>query len=388
MMRTSKLSVVLAVLALLAATLGCRLPARLGAPAQTPRPTVAPAPTALPPLDDSVSALEERVMAIYDSVGPSVVSIISRFFVEDLMMQPIPQEGSGSGFLYDEDGHILTNFHVIENADELIVSLPDGRIFPARIVGVDPSNDLAVIRIEGENLPPPIPIGNTDSLGAGQFVLAIGSPFGQRGTLTMGIISAVGRVIQSPDGRFIGEAIQTDAAINPGNSGGPLLDLQGRVIGVNSQIISPSRASAGIGFSVPANTLRRVTPYLIAQGRYPHPTLGVRTLDLTPPRAAILRQAGVELALNFGLLVVEVELGGPADRAGIRGGSVFVRLGQSYLPTGGDVIIGLDGRPVANLQQLTVYLETEKQVGDVVEVVFVREGEEQRVEATLGERSM
>ncbi len=385
-MRRMKLSVGLAVLALLSATLGCRLPASIVAPVETPTRTLAPAPTAPPAVDESVSALEQQVMAVYESVGPSVVNITSRFFIEDLMMRPIPQEGSGSGFLFDTEGHILTNFHVIGNAEELIVSLADGRVFPAEVTGIDPSNDLAVIRIEADDLPQPIPLGDSDNLRVGQFVLAIGNPFGQRGTLTVGVVSAVGRVIQSPDGRFIGEAVQTDAAVNPGNSGGPLLDLQGRVIGVNSQIISPSRASAGIGFAVPVNTVRRVTPYLIAQGRYPHPTLGVMTLDLTPVRAAVLRQAGAEIAPNFGLLVVEVELDGPAYRAGIRGGSEFVRVGEAYLPTGGDIIIGLDGQPVLNIQQLTVYLEAEKQVGDTVEVIFVRDGQEQRVEATLDER--
>ena len=384
-MSRSKFSVVVAA-AVLGATLGCGLPSRPIAPVETRAPALQPAPTVVPAVGGSVSTLEQQVMAVYESVGPAVVNITSRFFIEDPMMRPIPQEGSGSGFLYDTEGRVLTNFHVIENAEELIVTLADGRVYAAKITGVDPSSDLAVIRIEADDLPQPIPLADSDDLRVGQFVLAIGNPFGQRGTLTVGVVSALGRVIESPDGRFIGEAVQTDAAVNPGNSGGPLLDLQGRVIGVNSQIVSPSRASAGIGFAVPANTVSRVAPQLIARGRYPHPWLGVQTLDLTPVRAAILRQAEVQVSADVGLLVIEVVPGSPADRAGIRGGTEIVRIGRIYLPTGGDIIIAFDDRPVANLQELTVYLETETTVGDAVDVTILREGSEQQVQVTLDER--
>jgi len=275
---------------------------------------------------------------------------------------------------------------VVENAESVVVTLSDGRSFPADIVGVDPSSDLAVIRIPAENLPAPLPLADSGQLRVGQFVIAIGSPFGQVGTMTLGVISALERVIQSPDGRFIGEAIQTDAAINPGNSGGPLLDLQGRVIGVNSQIISPSQASAGIGFAVSSNTVRRVVPHLIAEGRYPHPWLGVQVLSLTPEWVQALRQAGMEVPVEKGLLVLSVVRGGPADRAGIRGGTQIVRIGGYRVPVGGDIITAVNGHPVPTLQELNVYLDSQTRVGDSVEVTIYRGGQEMRVTVTLEER--
>ena len=279
----------------------------------------------------------------------------------DRFMQPVPQEGSGSGFVIDRQGHIVTNYHVIEGADELLVNLAGGQEYEAELVGSDPANDLAVIRIDaGADLPEPMVLADSDDLRVGQFVVAIGNPFGLEQTLTTGVISALGRIIQSPeDNRFIGEAIQTDAAINPGNSGGPLLDLTGRVIGVNSQIISPSRASAGIGFAVSANTVRRVVPELIARGYYPHPWLGTYMLSLTTTAAEAFREAGMDLPVDVGLYVLEVVDGGPAERAGMRGGSRLVRFGQVQVPLDGDVIVAVDGEPIADFQDLTVYLESQ-----------------------------
>ncbi|HHS98414.1 MAG TPA: PDZ domain-containing protein, partial [Chloroflexi bacterium] len=358
----------------------------------TPVPTAVPTPTAAPPqvtpapTTEPANALEAQVEAVYEHAAPAVVNITVRSVAYDFFMRPVPQEGTGSGFLYDDQGHIVTNYHVVENAEEVIVTLADGRTFPAEVVGTDPSTDLAVIRIDAEDLPEPIPLGDSDQLKVGQFVVAIGNPFGQEGTLTVGVISALGRVIQSPDGRFIGEAIQTDAAINPGNSGGPLLDLHGRVIGVNSQIISPSRASAGIGFAVSSNTVRRVVPHLVAEGRYPHPWIGVQLLDLTPERARIFRQAGMEIPVDEGVLVIEVVPDSPADRAGIRGGDRMVRIGRYTIPLGGDIIVSINGQPIANLKDLTVYLETETQVGQTIEVGLIRDGQEMTVQVTLAER--
>jgi len=336
--------------------------------------------------EEPASALEAQIETVYDLAGPAVVNITSRSYAYDFFLRPVPQEGTGSGFLYDTEGRIVTNYHVIENAEELSVTLADGEVYPATIVGVDPSNDLAVIRIEADNLPEPVALGDSDNLRVGQFVVAIGNPFGLERTLTVGVISSLGRVIKSPDGRFIGEAIQTDAAINPGNSGGPLLDLQGRVIGVNTAILSPSRASAGIGFAVPVNTVRRVVPQLIAHGRYPHPWLGVQLLDLTPERARAFRQIGMKVPVEEGVLVIEVVPGSPADQAGIRGGDQIVRLGNALIPLGGDIITAINGGPVADFQGLTVYLETQTQVGDTVEVTIIRDGEEQNVQVTLAER--
>ena len=202
----------------------------------------------------------------------------------------------------------------------------------------------------------------------------------------MGVISALGRIIESPDERFIGEAIQTDAAINPGNSGGPLLDLSGRVIGVNSQIISPSRASAGIGFAVPSNTVRRVVPQLITQGYYSHPWLGVTPIELTPERAQVLRQGGMEIPVEEGLIVLETAPDGPFDQAGIRGPDQVVRVGNTRIPVGMDIVTAINDEPIPDFKGLTVYLETETQVGDTVHVTLIRNGQEMTVPITLAER--
>jgi len=393
-MKRSWVVILVAVAALVGASLGCGLPTQVLLPAATttPAPTVPPTPTAVPPQVPTVSAepanaLEGQVVAVYESAGPAVVNISTIVIAYDFFMRPVPQEGgTGSGFLYDNEGHIVTNYHVVENAEELSVTLADGEVYPAEIVGVDPSNDLAVIRIDADYLPEPIGLGESDALRVGEFVVAIGNPFGLERTLTVGVISSLGRVIQSPDGRFIGEAIQTDAAINPGNSGGPLLDLEGRVIGVNSQIISPSRASAGIGFAVPVNTVKRVVPQLIAKGRYAHPWLGVQPLDLTPDRAQAFREAGMDVPVDEGLLMIEVVSGGPADRAGIQGGDRIAQIGNVRVPLDGDIITAVNGEPVANLQELTVYLETETQVGDTVDVTVIRDGIERSVQVTLAER--
>ncbi|OQY20513.1 MAG: 2-alkenal reductase, partial [Anaerolineaceae bacterium 4572_32.1] len=350
---------------LLGAALGCG-PTGLLAPSVTPTPAVPPTPTLAPPplaqpTDEPANALEAQVEAVYDLVGPAVVNITNVSYAYDFFFRPVPQEGTGSGFIYDTEGHIVTNYHVVENAEELSVTLADGRVYQAEIVGTDPSNDLAVIHIEADNLPQPVALGDSDNLRVGQFVVAIGNPFGQVGSLTVGVVSALGRIIESPDGRFIGEAIQTDAAINPGNSGGPLLDLRGRVIGVNSQIVSPSRASAGIGFAVPSDTVQRVVPQLIAQGRYPHPWLGVEYLPLTPEWAQAIRQAGMQVPGDTGLLVVRVAPGSAADQAGIRGGNQVAQIGNARVPLGGDIITALNGTAMTTSKEFVAYLETETQ---------------------------
>ena len=378
-MKKSWIPVLIAIVVLVGATLGCSFTGAASPPAATPVPTVPPTPTLAQlqvPVapDEPANALEGQVEAVYDLAGPAVVNITNRSYAYDFFFNSVPQEGSGSGFVYDVQGHIVTNFHVVENAEELSVTLADGTTYPATIVGVDPSNDLAVIRIEAADLPQPVAVGDSDVLHVGQFVVAIGNPFGQESTLTVGVISALGRIIESPDGRFIGEAIQTDAAINPGNSGGPLLDLRGQVIGVNSQIISPSGASAGIGFAVPSNTVRRVVPQLIARGRYPHPWMDIQALDLTPDRAEVFRQAGMDVPVEEGLLVIEVVPDGPAQRGGLQGGDRLVQLGNVRLPLDGDIITAINGQPVADLQAFTVYLETQTQVGDTAEVTIIRRG--------------
>jgi S1-C subfamily serine protease len=387
----SRFVLALVAMVLVMAMLACNLQA-VTTPAPTPTPTAPPTPTAAPPQAPPVSAaepanaLEAQVEAVYDQAGPAVVHITSRVITHDVFMQPVPQEGTGSGFVYDTEGHIVTNYHVVADAESVSVALAAGGVYTATIVGADSSNDLTVLRIEAEDLPDPIPLGDSDQLRVGQFVVAIGNPFGLDRTLTMGVISALNRVIESPDSRFIGEAIQTGPAINPGNSGGPLLDLEGRVIGVNAQNISPSQASAGIGFAIPANTMRRVVPQLIAQGHYPHPWLGISVLPFDSQSAQILREAGMEVPVDEGLLVAEVVSGSPADKAGIRAGDRVVSIGNTRIPVGGDIITAINGEPIADFQELTVYLESETQVGDRVEVTLIRDGQEMTVSVTLAER--
>jgi S1-C subfamily serine protease len=353
----------------------------LVSPAQPPVPL-------LPNLQEAANALEAQVIAVYETVGPAVANITTRRIAYDMFMQPVPQEGSGSGFVIDRRGHIVTNYHVVEGADELLVNLGTDHEYVADLVGIDPTNDLAVIRVDAEdNLPAPLVFGDSDALRVGQFVVAIGNPFGLEQTLTTGVISALGRIIQSPeDDRFIGEAIQTDAAINPGNSGGPLLDLQGRVIGVNSQIISPSRASAGIGFAVSSNTVQRVVPELIERGYYRHPWLGTYMLSLTPAAAQAFREAGMVVPVDTGLLVLEAVHGGPADQAGMRGGSRVVAFGRLRIPLDGDIIVSVDGVPIGDFRDLTVYLETETLVGQTVSVKVLRGDREQTFQVVLDAR--
>jgi S1-C subfamily serine protease len=385
---------IIAVLTLLFVGLGCSLAdlsafelAAVSAIVPPTATTASPVATLISDQTEAVSALEAQVIAVYEAVSPAVVNITNRSYVY-MFRRAVPQEGSGSGFVYDTEGHIVTNYHVVENAEELLATLANGQVYKAEIVGTDPANDLAVIRTDaGANLPEPVALGDSDELRVGQFVLAIGNPFGLEQTLTTGVVSALGRVIESPeDNRFIGEAIQTDAAINPGNSGGPLLDLEGRVIGVNSQIISPSGASSGIGFAVSANTVRRVVPELIAQGYYPHPWLGTQMLPLTPSTAKAFRDAGMNVPVDTGLLVIEAVKGAPADKAGMRGGSRVVRIGGYQIPLDGDIIIAIDGEPINNFQELTVYLEMQTTVGDTVELTIIRDGGEQSVQLILEER--
>jgi S1-C subfamily serine protease len=338
-------------------------------------------------LDD----LQAQVETVYQSVGNSVVNISVVNISYDFFMNPVPQEGAGSGFIYDDQGHIITNYHVVGTAESIQVIFADGTSVAAEVVGSDATYDLAVLKIMDsvEDIPAlsPVSLADSNQLDVGQFVVAIGSPFGLEQTATFGIISSLGRIIESPDGRYIGEAIQTDAAINPGNSGGPLLDLQGRVIGVNAQIVSPSQASAGIGFAIPVNIVKRVIPELIQYGRYRHSWMGIRYFPygLSAQWAKQFESVGVDVP-DHGLLILNVESGSPADDSGLRGGDRMIRLQNVELPVGGDVIIAVDGEPMNKPQDLIAYLETETRVGDTIQVTIIRDGEELTLPLTLGER--
>jgi S1-C subfamily serine protease len=350
-------------------------------PTATPVVIVA-TPTPLPPeVLQAADAEEQIVINVYERVSPSVVHITSRTQVFDFFRGPVPREGTGSGFVLDTQGRIVTNYHVIADAEEVEVVLADGTAASARVIGADAYYDLAVLQIDVDpSHLRPVELGSSSDLRVGQRVIAIGNPFGLDRTLTTGVISALGRTIERESGPALGEAIQTDAAINPGNSGGPLLDSRGRVIGINTAIQSPTGASVGIGFAVPVDIIKRVVPELIARGRYPHPTLGFDAYELT-----------YEVRPNpdgpqKGLWVVRVAPGGPADRAGLQAAALRRDVRGRLIIVGGDIVTAIDGRPIATRDDLTLYLEAHKRVGDQVQLTVVRGSETLTLTATLAER--
>ena len=314
---------------------------------------------------------EKTTIAIFKQVSPSVVYITTLAVRPDrfgLNMAELPR-GAGSGFVWDKQGHVVTNFHVILNADAVKVTTSDHRTVDAAVIGVDPDRDLAVLRVRGdENRLHPIPVGSSQDLQVGQRVFAIGNPFGLDQTLTSGVVSALGRTIMSVTDRKIEGVIQTDAAINPGNSGGPLLDSAGRLIGVNTAIASPSGSSAGVGFAVPVDTVNRVVPELIANGKLTRPKLGI---SLAPDQ--VLRGTGVQ-----GVLIMGVEEGSGAAQAGLRG-TQWTQDGRIRL---GDVIQGIDGKPIRSADDLLSALEKHKS-GDVVKVTVLRGDKKLTVEVPL-----
>ena len=316
---------------------------------------------------------EKTTIALFEAASPSVVYITTTAVQQDIFSMNVMQvpQGSGSGFIWDRAGHVVTNYHVIAGADAAQVTLADHSSWPARLVGEAPERDLAVLRIEAPaDRLRPIPIGSSDDLRVGQSVLAIGNPFGFDQTLTTGIISAVGREIESVAGVPIRDVIQTDAAINPGNSGGPLLDSAGRVIGVNTAIYSPSGGSSGIGFAIPVHAVQGAVPDLIAHGRIRRATLGV---ELAPD--TVLRQAGIP-----GALIFQVVPGSGADEAGLRG-TRRLRLGRWEL---GDVIVAVEGEAVRSAADLLLALE-KKEPGETVRVELLRDGRRSTAEVRLGD---
>lgn len=300
---------------------------------------------------------------IYDSASGSIVLITAKWQTRT-GLEPF---ASGSGFIYDREGHIITNHHVVEDADALDVTFIDGTTVGAKVVGIDPYSDLAVIRVAGltESLKP-LPLGNSSELRVGESVAAIGNPYGLSNSMSLGIVSQVERDLDAPGNYKIIDVIQVDAAINPGNSGGPLMSMRGEVVGVNTAIIE---GSVGVGFAIPSDTVRREAPQLIQTGQYEHPWVGISSADITPAIAA-------EVGLNItkGTLVVNVVPGSPAEAAGIRAG------------TQGDVIIGVDDIAVRKLIDILVYIERTKRPGDTVRLTIIREGEQLPVELTLGVR--
>ncbi|NIS71186.1 MAG: trypsin-like serine protease [Proteobacteria bacterium] len=324
---------------------------------------------------------EENNIAIYRRAGPGVVNITSVTVERDFFFNPIPREGAGSGSIIDDEGHILTNHHVIRDSRKLEVTLSDGSKWPGKFVGADPDNDLAVIKIDAprEKLIV-IPLGDSSDLEVGQKVLAIGNPFGLGQTLTTGIISSLGRSIRSEAGILIEDIIQTDASINPGNSGGPLLDSKGRIIGINSAIISPTGASVGIGFAIPVNTAKRILPELIAKGSVSYPWIGASVYPLIPEFSKALG-----LKVERGAVVAEVVQGSPAERAGLRGGKRQILVGNSRILVGGDVIVEVDGQKVASSDELIRRIRDHRP-GESLTLRILREGKFLNLQITLAER--
>ena len=293
--------------------------------------------------------------------------------------------GSGSGFVYDYEGRIITNYHVVDDAVEggITVTFVDGTIVPAEVVGTDPYSDVAVIDVDlSASLLKPVKMGDSSSLLVGEWVIAVGNPFGLADTMTAGIVSALGRQMQAPNNYRIVDVIQTDAAINPGNSGGPLLNLDGEVIGMNTAIIGEVAQFSGVGFAVPSDTIAREAPLLISEGSYDHPWLGIEGFDLFPE----IKEAMDLDELTRGFLIVSVTTGGPADEAGLRGGDREVAIDGGTVTVGGDVIIGMDDFLMKDFNDLMVYIERNLRPGNPLYLRVLRDGVEMDVELILGTR--
>jgi len=334
--------------------------------------------------DPSVATDEKNNREVYDAVSPGVVNITSTVYVQDFF-DVVPQKGSGSGSILDKEGRILTNYHVIQEARELEVTLANGKKYEGRVLGGDPDNDLAVIKIDAPSSElTTVQLGNSDELFVGQKVLAIGNPFGFDRTLTRGVISGLARPLKSEiTGRLIEGAIQTDAAINHGNSGGPLLDSHGRQIGINTMIISPSGGSVGIGFAVPVKTARKVIEDIKTYGRVRKPRLGIVEVVPLSRFGQRLIQA-LNLPVNEGLMVLRVVPGSGADKAGMRNAEAFGIRGTDYTVPLGDVITKVDGKTISQQDDLDRVLNS-KNVGDRVQVEIVRNGRRMTLDIQLAE---
>jgi S1-C subfamily serine protease len=324
-------------------------------------------------------AEEQNNIAVYKRVLPSVVNITSTTLVFDFFNGPVPQRGQGSGFILDKSGHVLTNYHVVENANRGIeVLLSNKHRYAAKVVGTDKAHDLALLQIDAPNLEP-VTLADSTQLAVGQKVYAIGNPFGLNGTMTRGIISSI-RSIRGSESAPIEDAIQTDAAINPGNSGGPLLNSHGEVIGINTMIASNgAEQSSGIGFAIPINTAKAVLADLSRFGRVKRPSLGIISYGIGPDLAS---QMG--LAVDSGVLIQKVVPGGAAERAGLRGGNQTAYVGNMAIMLGGDLIVAVDSQEVNDPQDINALMD-KHQAGDTISVTFYRGKREMTLKLILGE---
>ncbi len=327
---------------------------------------------------ETLDADEQNNIEVYHKAIPSVVNITSKTVAYDYFFGPVPEEGQGSGFIIDKEGHILTNYHVVGNATQVEVTLHNKKTYKAAVIGRDRAHDLAVVKIDAPGVVPAV-LGDSKNLQVGQKTFAIGNPFGLAGTMTRGIISSL-RPIRSPEGANIEEAIQTDAAINPGNSGGPLLNSHGEVIGINSMIATGgSNQSAGIGFAIPINTAKAVLNDLITLGTVRRPTLGISVLSIGPELA---QEMG--LPADYGILIVRTIPGGAADQAGLRGGNERAYLGNTPIMIGGDLIVAIDGDSIGDQQDLANAMNKHR-AGDTVTVTIYRNKRKMNVKVVLGE---
>jgi S1-C subfamily serine protease len=320
---------------------------------------------------------EQNTISVYRRNIPSVVNVTSRAMAFDFFYGLVPQEGQGSGFVIDKEGHILTNYHVIADARQVEVTMHNRKKYKATVVGTDQPHDLAVIQIKASDLVPAV-LGDSRNLQVGQKVYAIGNPFGLAGTMTRGIVSSI-RPVREPNGAMIEEAIQTDAAINPGNSGGPLMNWHGEVIGINTMILSSVGQNAGIGFAIPINTAKAVLNDLMTLGRVRRPTLGVSTIAISP-------ELGDELGLpvDFGLLIIQVTPGGSADQAGLHAGNQRAYLGNTAITLGGDLIVAIDDQKVGDEEDLAQMMNNHR-AGDTVKITIYRNKKKMDVSVSLGE---
>lgn len=351
---------------------------------------------------DAVAALEGTLTAVYEKVSPSVVNITVTSQVQQSSMQlpfgfmnpgsqqdtPQYSQGEGSGFVWDSDGHILTNAHVVDGATKITVTFADGYAVPGKVVGRDVNSDLAVVKVDvAKDKLVPVALGDSSSVKVGEVAVAIGNPFGLQGSMTMGIISALGRSLPVESGTSgssytIPDVIQTDAPINPGNSGGPLVNDQGEVVGITTAIESPVRANSGVGFVVPINTVKRVAPELIKNGSYSYSWMGISGTSLSYE----LNQALEINTEQRGILVIEVTAGGPAEKAGLRGSDKEITVDGASVRVGGDIITAIDGRPLNTFDQMVSYLVQNTSVGDKVTLTALRDGKETKLDLTLAAR--
>jgi putative serine protease PepD len=321
----------------------------------------------------SLGSFEKDIVNVVKKTMPAVVNISTVTLVEDFFFGVYPQSGIGSGFIIDPKGYILTNYHVVEGARKIDVTLSEGKKYTGKIVGYDKRSDLAVIKIDAENLPY-LPLGDSDKLEPGQFAIAIGNPYGLNRTVTLGIVSALNRTIIEPNGVRLENLIQTDAAINPGNSGGPLINIKGEVIGINTAIKSDAQ---GIGFAIPINKAKEIANKLIKEGKITYPWIGIRGYAITSDMLDYIK-----FPVNKGVVIAEVVPGSPADKAGLKGGNRVIYVDGTQIIVGGDIITKIDGKSVESMEDLRSEIQKRK-VGDTVEITYIRNGKEYTVKIKL-----